>query len=393
MGVLDGVVVLDLSRVFAAPLATQMLSDLGAEVWKIEAFRGDDSRKWGEHVFNAFNRGKKSLAINLKDPRAQDILRRLALKADVLIENFKTGDLARYGLSYEALAKDNPRLVYLSLTGFGNTGPRAHQPGYDTIIQAMTGVMTATGDPEGPPTRVGVAWIDVMSGLTSTIGILAALHERSSSGRGQHIDLSLFDVGMMALVDMAQDYLQNGNIQMRSGNITRNLSPAQVFKTSDGWIVIAVGNDDQFVRMAQAMKLPELTTDPRFSSNLLRVKNRGALSDQMIPVLEQAGRDEWVRIFAEAKVPVSPIFNIGEAVEDRQAKARGAVWQVPDGAGGELPMVANPLRHMSRTPAAPAGVPPKIGQHSGQILQEQLGLSAEEVAVLARDGVIQPGAA
>jgi len=388
MGVLSNITVLDLSRVFAAPLATQMLSDLGARVWKIESFHGDDSRKWGPHVFDAFNRGKESIALNLKDARAQGIVRQLAMKADVFVENFKTGDLDRYGLSYAQLREINRRLVYLSLTGFGQTGPRRAQPGYDTIIQAMTGVMNSTGASDGPPTRVGIAWVDVMSGLVSAIGILAALHERRDSGEGQHIDLSLFDVGIMGLIDVAQDYLENGNVQRRMGNVTRNLSPAQVFKTQDGWIVIAVGNDDQFRRFCGAVGADRLAEDERFSTNLLRVANRDPLSRIIVPLLEARTREHWVQTLLGAGIPVSPIQDAAEALYDPQALARGAVWSIPTDAGNLLEVVANPLRHMSRTPATPAGPPPATGQHTEEILCRELGLSESEIRDLLRDGVI-----
>lgn len=389
MGILSNITILDLSRVFAAPFATQMLSDLGARVWKIESFQGDDSRKWGDHVFDAFNRGKKSLALNLKDPRAQDLLRRLASKSDVFVENFKTGDMDRYGLSYEALSRLNERLVYLSLSGFGHTGPRSQQPGYDTIIQAMVGAMSVTGDAEGPPTRVGIAWIDVMSGLVTTIGILAALNERQQSGKGQQIDLSLFDVGLMALVDVAQDYLQNGTIQHRAGNVTRNLSPAQVFKTSDGWVVVAVGNNEQFERLCQVIARTDLMSDERFKTNLLRVANRSALSEILIAIFETQARDHWVSVLKAAKIPASPIHDIEEALNDPQSAARGAIWTTPGRDGNDLSLMANPLRHMSRTPAVPAGPPPRLGEHSEEVLCDELGLSAEDIATLVRDGVIR----
>jgi crotonobetainyl-CoA:carnitine CoA-transferase CaiB-like acyl-CoA transferase len=388
MGVLSGITILDLSRVFAAPLATQMLSDLGARVWKIESFHGDDSRKWGPHVFDAFNRGKKSIALNLKDVRAQQIVQRLAMKADVFVENFKTGDLDRYGLSFDRLRQLNRRLVYLSLTGFGQTGPRRTQPGYDTIIQAMTGVMNSTGASDGPPTRVGIAWVDVMSGLVSAIGILAALHERQDSGEGQHIDLSLFDVGIMGLIDVAQDYLENGNVQRRMGNVTRNLAPAQVFKTQDGWIVIAVGNDDQFRRFCSAVGAARLAEDGRFRTNLLRVANREPLSGLISPILEAQTRDHWVRTLQGVGIPVSPIQDAAEAINDPQAHARGAVWSIPTAQGDVLKVLANPLRHMSRTPARPGGAPPETGQHTEEILCGELGLQEGEIQELLRDGVI-----
>jgi crotonobetainyl-CoA:carnitine CoA-transferase CaiB-like acyl-CoA transferase len=286
------------------------------------------------------------------------------------------------------LRSENPGLIYASLTGFGHTGPRRQQAGYDTVIQAMTGIMTATGEPDGPPTRVGVAWIDVMAGLVTTIGILAALQERAQSGAGQQIDLSLFDVGLMAMVDVAQDYLQNGRVQRRAGNVTRNISPAQVFATRDGWVVIAVGNDGQFARLCTLLGCPEITADPRFASNLARVAHRGALSDFLGPLIAAQERDDFVARLHGTNVPGSAILDIGETLRDAQAGARGAVWQVPSGAAA-LAMLASPLRHLSRTPAEPAGPPPALGEHSSAVLRDRLGLSEDDFAVLVRDGVVR----
>lgn len=381
---LENVRILDLSRVFAAPFATQMLSDLGAEVWKIEAPRGDDTRKWGAHVFAAFNRGKKSLVVDLKTADGQSIVRRLAAKADVVVENFKTGDLARYGLDYPSLQALNDRLVYLSLTGFGQTGPRRNQPGYDTVIQAMSGVMSVTGDPDRPPGRVGIAWIDVMSGLTTTIGILAALGERQRSGKGQHIDLSLFDVGLMALVDAGQDFLQNGRVHHRVGSITRNLSPAQPFQAADGWVVVAVGNDEQFVRMCHALGLPEVADDPRFTTNALRIEHRTVLADRLASRLATHPRARLIEMFEAARVPLSPILGIDEALQDQQTLARDIVWNLAPG----VHSLANPLQRMSRTPAAPAGPPPALGEHTREVLAETLGLDGAELDRLQRTGAI-----
>ena len=385
---LENVKILDLSRVFAAPFATQMLSDLGAEIWKIESPKGDDTRKWGAHVFAAFNRGKKSIAVNLKAPGGQSLVRRLAEKADVLVENFKTGDLARYGLDYGSLQPGNDRLIYLSLTGFGQTGPRKDQPGYDTVIQAMSGVMSVTGDADRPPGRVGIAWVDVMSGLTTTIGILAALNERQRSGKGQHIDLSLFDVGMMALVDAGQDYLQNGRVHTRVGSITRNLSPAQPFEAADGWVVVAVGNDEQFVRMCPVLGLPELATDARFTTNALRIEHRTALADLLAARIATFPRAILIEMFEAARVPLSPILGIDEALQDRQTLARDLIWNV--GAEG-FRTLGNPLQKMSRTPAAPAGPPPALGEHTLEVLAGELGLSSEELDRLQREGAISVG--
>jgi crotonobetainyl-CoA:carnitine CoA-transferase CaiB-like acyl-CoA transferase len=381
---LENVRILDLSRVFAAPFATQMLSDLGAEVWKIESPKGDDTRKWGAHVFAAFNRGKKSIVVDLKTADGQALVRLLAAKADVVVENFKTGDLARYGLDYPTLQKRNDRLIYLSLTGFGQTGPRKNQPGYDTVIQAMSGVMSVTGDPDRPPGRVGIAWIDVMSGLTTTIGILSALAERQHSGKGQHIDLSLFDVGIMALVDAGQDFLQTGRVHRRVGSITRNLSPAQPFQAADGWVVVAVGNDEQFVRMCHALDLADLAADPRFTTNALRIEHRTVLADRLAAKLATHSRAELIEMFETARVPLSPIHGIDEALQDRQTDARALVWDL----GAGVRSLANPLQRMSRTPAAPAGPPPALGQHTLEVLGHELGLDATELARLQQAGAI-----
>jgi crotonobetainyl-CoA:carnitine CoA-transferase CaiB-like acyl-CoA transferase len=385
---LEGITVLDLSRVFAAPFATQMLSDLGATVWKIESFKGDDTRRWGSHVFAAFNRGKNSLAINLKDARGQAIIADLATKSDILIENFKTGDLRRYQLDYDRLSKINKRLIYLSLTGFGQTGPRKDQPGYDTVIQAMSGVMSVTGEPDRPPGRIGIAWIDVMAGLTATIAILAAIQERHKSGVGQYIDLSLFDVGMMALVDVGQDYLQNGNIQSRIGSVTRNLSPAQPFKTADGWLVLAVGNDDQFIRMCSALRRPDLAADQRFKSNEARIEHRSALSNSIAADFEKHPRKYWIETFQKHQVPLSPIHDIAEALNDKQVDARNIVWKVEDTDGHKIPLLGNPLQHMSRTPATAAGAPPSLGAHTKSVLSAELGFTENELIKLEGDGVI-----
>jgi crotonobetainyl-CoA:carnitine CoA-transferase CaiB-like acyl-CoA transferase len=381
---LQDIRILDLSRVFAAPFATQMLSDLGAEVWKIESPKGDDTRKWGAHVFAAFNRGKKSIAVDLKTADGQAVVRRLAAKADVVVENFKTGDLARYGLDYPALSKLNDRLVYLSLTGFGQTGPRKDQPGYDTVIQAMSGIMSVTGDPDRPPGRVGIAWIDVMSGLTTTIGILAALNERQRSGKGQHIDLSLFDVGMMALVDAGQDFLQNGRVHHRVGSITRNLSPAQPFQAADGWVVVAVGNDEQFARMCPVLGLPELATDPRFTTNALRIEHRAVLAGLLAAKIATYPRATLIEMFEAARVPLSPIHGIDESLQDPQTLARDIIWNLGNG----VRSLANPLQRMSRTPAAPAGPPPALGQHTLEVLAAELGLNAEALTRLQDEGAI-----
>lgn len=381
---LAGLKVLDLSRVMAAPFAAQMLSDLGAEVVKIEALGGDDTRIWGTHYFRAANRGKKSVTVNLKDPKGQEIVRRLAADSDILLENFKSGDLKRYGLDYDSLAAINPRLIYLSVTGFGQTGPRSAQPGYDTIIQGMTGIMTLCGEPDRPPARAGLPVVDIMSGLIGTIGILSALHERNASGKGQQIDVSLFDVGIMMLVDAGQDYLDHDHVQSRLGGINRNFSPGQPFQTADGWVTLAVATDEQFRRMCKAMGLEALPDDPRFVDNSARVANRSALSEIMAPKFIERTSSQWEEIFKAATVPLSPIFNIAEAMADAQATARNLIWNI----GGAMRLIANPLQHMSRTPAKPACAPPELGQDTDDVLRNRLGMSNDEVTELVDEGVI-----
>jgi crotonobetainyl-CoA:carnitine CoA-transferase CaiB-like acyl-CoA transferase len=381
---LSDIKVLDLSRVLAAPFAGQMLSDLGAEVIKVEALGGDDTRTWGTHYFRAINRGKKSIAVNLKDPRGQAIVRQLALKSDVLLENYKVGDLARYGLDHPTLAKDNPGLIYLSITGFGQTGPRAAQPGYDTIIQGMTGIMTLCGEPDRPPARAGLPMVDIMSGMVGTVGILSALHERARSGLGQRIDLSLFDVGMMMLVDAGQDYLDHDHVQSRLGGINRNFSPGQPFQSTDGWVTLAVATDDQFRRMCLAMGLDTLPDDPRFTDNAARVVHRAELSAILAPCFAKASTQELEGTFKAAKVPLSPIFDIAEAFAEQQSAARNLIWNM----GGAMRLIANPLQHMSRTPARPASPPPELGQDAQMILCNNLQLAPDELATLIADGVI-----
>ncbi|WP_456476558.1 CaiB/BaiF CoA transferase family protein [Oceanithermus sp.] len=398
MGALDGLIVLDLSRILAGPYATQMLADLGAEVWKVESPWGDDTRRWGppfqegeSAYFLSTNRGKKSLAVNLKDPRGQRIVRRLAERADVLVENFKAGDLARYGLDYPSLAEVNPRLVYASITGFGQTGPRAAEPGYDAALQGMTGIMSVTGDPDGPPMKVGVAWIDVLTGLTAAVGILAALREREISGRGQHLDLALFDVGVAAMVNQAQAYLMTGLAPKRMGNAHPQIVPYQAFEASDKWFILAVGNDTQYRRLVEAIGRPDLWEDARYRTNAGRVEHRSELVAELARVFKTRSRAEWLELLRGAGVPVTPVNDVGEALADPQAEARGLLWEVAHPKLGSTPLLASPLQHMDRTPARPAGPPPLLGQHTREVLTGALGMDEDEVRALAEEGVLVLG--
>ncbi|HEY8486104.1 MAG TPA: CoA transferase [Limnochordales bacterium] len=393
---LEDVRVLDLSRVLAGPFCTQILADLGATVWKVEPPWGDESRTWGppfaggeSAYFLSINRGKKSLAIDLKHPDGPGLVRRLAEQADVLVENFKAGDLARYGLDYPSLSARNPRLVYVSITGFGHTGPRSAEPGYDIALQGMTGIMSVTGQPDGPPTKVGVAWIDLMTGMMAAVGVLAALHERARSGRGQHLDLSLFDVGVMAMANLAQSYLLTGRTPARMGNAHPQLVPYQAFQAADGWFIVAVGNDEQFRRFCQAIDLPELAQDPRFRENPGRVTHREELVGRLSQHLRHQPRQHWLSRLHQARVPAAPVLDLQEVFAEPQAHARRLVWQLEHPTAGPLPVVASPLQHLSRTPARPAAPPPLLGQHTRAVLQEALGLSPQELDDLERQGVIR----
>ena len=398
MGALDDITVLDLSRILAGPFCTQMLSDLGATVWKIESPWGDDTRRWGppfvegeSAYYLSTNRGKKSVAVNLRDPRGQELVQGLARKADVLIENFKVGDLARYGLDYASLSDANPGLVYASVTGFGQTGPRAAEPGYDAVLQGMTGLMSVTGAADGPPMRVGVAVVDLMTGLTTAIGVLSALHERARTGQGKHLDLSLFDIGIMAMVNLAQSYLADGVTPPRLGTAHAQIVPYQAFEASDGFFMLAVGNDAQFVRMAEAVGLPELAQDDRLETNAGRVAHREELIATLSATFAVRPREDILRTLESATVPVSPIYDVPDVMRDPQAIARGVVWEVEHPTLGLLPLIANPLRHASENPAAPAGHPPLLGEHTAETLGTALGLSESEVADLEQDGVVSLG--
>lgn len=399
-GPLAGIRVLDLSRVLAGPYCTQILADLGATVWKVEPPWGDETRGWGppfvqgeSAYFLSVNRGKKSVAVNIKDPRGQAIVRELARRADVLVENFKAGDLARYGLDYPSLAADNPRLVYASITGFGQDGPRAGEPGYDIALQGMTGIMSVTGEPDGPPTKVGVAWIDVMTGMMAAVGILAALWERERSGRGQHLDLSLFEVGLSAMANLAQSYLVSGVAPRRIGNAHPQIVPYQAFEAADGWFIVAVGNDQQYRRMCEAIGHPELGDDERFQTNAGRVRHRAELVPALAAVFRSRPRGEWLEALKAAGVPAAPVYDLAEALADPQAAARHVVWEVPHSLLGQVSMVASPLQHLSRTPATIAGPPPLLGEHTREVLADVLGLSQAEIDRLAEAGVVAVGRA
>ncbi|MDP6454868.1 MAG: CaiB/BaiF CoA-transferase family protein [SAR202 cluster bacterium] len=395
MGPLDNIVVLDLSRILAGPFSTQILSDLGATIWKIESPWGDDTRKWGppfiegeSAYYLSANRGKKSMIVNLRDERGQAIIKQMAQKADILVENFKVGDLVRRGLDYESISKINPRLIYASVTGFGQTGPRAPEPGYDAALQGMTGIMSVSGEPDGPPAKVGVAWIDILTGMTATIGILSALYEREISGKGQHVDVSLFDVGIVSMANLAQSYLTDNVVPGRIGTAHPQVAPYQSFEASDGHFMIAVGNDNQFRRFCDVLGLTDLPDDERYKDNAARIANREELAGKIAEVFKTNTRDHWLEAIAGVGVTVTPVNTLGDIFEDPQAKARNSLWEVEHPTIGKLPLLASALQHMSRTPAAPQGPPPLLGEHTSQVLAEDLGISDDEIAKLKDDGVI-----
>ena len=396
MGPLDNIVVLDLSRILAGPFSTQILSDLGATVWKVESPWGDDTRKWGppfiegeSAYYLSANRGKKSMIVNLRDERGQAIIKQMAQKADILVENFKVGDLARRGLDYDSVSKINPRLIYASVTGFGQTGPRAPEPGYDAALQGMTGVMSVTGETDGPPSKVGVAWIDILTGLTATIGILSALYDRENSGLGQHVDVSLFDVGIVSMANLAQSYLTDNVVPGRIGTAHPQVAPYQSFEATDGHFMIAVGNDDQFRRFCDVLGLTTLPDDARYKDNAARIANREELAGKIAEVFKTNTRDHWIEAIAGVGVTVTPVNTLGDVFKDPQAKARKSLWEVDHPTIGNLPLLASALQHLSRTPASPQGPPPLLGEHTNQVLSEDLGISEEEIAKLKEDGVIE----
>lgn len=343
---LKGLKVVELARILAGPWIGQTLADLGAEVIKVEGPEGDDTRRWGppfieratpdggtETVaayFHATNRGKTSVVCDLKSPKDLARLKALIADADVLIENFKVGGLRKYGLDYDTLSQDNPRLVYASITGFGQNGPRAKQAGYDFLIQGMTGIMEVTGEPDGQPQKVGVAWIDVFTGLYGVIGIQAALAERERSGKGQNVDLALFDCGLSVLANQASNFLLGGQEPTRLGNAHPNIVPYQVFPASDGHLIIACGNDRQFRALCDALGLSDLADDPAYATNPARVANRVALTETLSAATSARTRADLIDVLEQVAVPAGPINRVSEALSDPQATDRGMVV-APDG--------------------------------------------------------------
>jgi len=384
-GPLKGIRVLDLTRVLAGPHATQILADLGAEVIKVERpGTGDDTRGWGPPYvkdaqgndtaettyFAGCNRGKKSVVLDLSDPDAQKKVRELAGQCDVLVENYKVGDLARYGLDFASLHKLYPGLIYCSITGFGQTGPYAERAGYDPIAQAMCGMMSVTGEPEDKadttPQRVGVAVVDLMSGQYSVIGILAALLHRKETGAGQHIDIGLLDVGVASMANIGSAYLGAGVVSKRNGGVHPSVTPSQVFECADGYVIVAAANDVQFRKLCEVAGRPEIASDERFATNSARVRNRAQVAPLLDAIFRARPVADWSGALARAGVSCGPILSIDKVFDDPQVRARGMVVEVPYAPAGTLKMTGSPIR-MSATPLDSAKPPPLLGEHQHEI--------------------------
>ncbi len=409
-GPLKGLRILDMSRILAGPTCTQILGDLGADVIKIERPGvGDDTRKWGppyvkdsdendtseSAYYLSSNRNKRSLTLDITQIAGQQIIRKLAGKCDVLIENYKVGGLKKYGLDYTALKADFPDLIYCSITAFGQTGPKSHRLGYDFVIQAMGGIMSVTGEPDGSPMKVGVGIADVMCGMYAAVSILAAVRHRDQSensgagGNGQHIDLSLLDSQAAWLINSGSNYLTSGENQHRLGNAHPNLVPYQVFQTSDSFFVLAVGNEIQFQKFCKFAGATELSEDSRFKSNASRVKNRKILA-QMINELTQCNSTQfWLEGLEKLQVPCGPVNTIEEVFNDPQIKHREMEISLPHplSGKGDVSLIGSPVK-MSATPVSYRNAPPTLGQHTNEILAEILGIDEEEYRDLAKKGVI-----
>ena len=392
---LEGIRILDLSRILAGPWCSMLLGDLGADVIKVERpGRGDDTRAWGppfvgpeSAYYLSVNRNKRSVCLDLKEARGLEIAQGLAARSDVVLQNFAPGVVDRLGLGYEALSALNPRLVYCSLSAFGLDGPYVERKGYDALVQAMGGLMSITGEPDGPPTKVGVAVTDVLAGLYAKSGILAALWERERSGRGQHVDVALLDSLVASLVNQTQSYLVTGEAPGRLGSAHPSIVPYQPFEAADGSLLVAVGNDAQFAALCGLLGRPELATDPRFVDNAARVASREVLVGLLGEVFRTRELAHWVGACEEAGVPAGPVQDLAATFADPQLRHRGVVVEVDHPTAGRLPMVANPIR-MSRSELTVDRPPPTLGQHTDEVLAEVLGLSEVELAGLRRDGVI-----
>ena len=391
---LQNIRVLDLSRVLAGPYCTMVLGDLGAEIIKVEPPEGDETRGWGppfaegeSAYYLCVNRNKRGMVVNLKMDEGREILRELAMQSDVLVENFRPGTLKKFGLDFETLHELNPRLIYCSISGFGQTGPLRDMPGYDFMIQAMGGIMSVTGEPDGEPMKVGVAVADLFAGQNAVISILAALQARTFTGEGQYIDIALFDSELGWLANVASNFLISGKNPKRYGNAHANIEPYQSFQASDGWFVVAVGNDKQFEAFCKVIGKPELSADERFSTNSARVQNREILIPLLKPIFMQKTVSEWLALIGD-QFPCGPINNFDQVFSMPHVKEREMLVQMEHPTIGALPLVGSPLK-MGGTPVSYRLPPPLMGQHTKDILRESLGYSDEKVMALAKGGCIK----
>ncbi len=392
-GPLTGVRILDLSRILAGPTATQLMGDLGADVIKVEQpGRGDDTRAWGppfvkdadgndtceSAYYLSSNRNKRSVTIDISKPGGQALVRRLAGRSDILIENFKVGGLEKYGLSYERMKDDFPRLVYCSITGFGQTGPNATRPGYDFLAQAMGGLMSLTGEPDGGPLKVGIGIADIMCGMYAAVAVLAALRHRDLAGTGQHVDLGLVDTQVAWLINEGVNYMISGRVPRRMGNAHANVIPYQAFATSDGTVVIAVGNDAQFARFAEFAGVPELADDPRFRTNADRIVNRDALIGLLEPIISHHPTSHWLDGLKGVGVPSGPVNTIDQVFADPQVLERGMKIHMDHAqAPGGVDLIGNPIK-LSETPVSYRRAPPVLGEHTDEVLAELLDMDEHE---------------
>jgi formyl-CoA transferase len=405
-GPLCGLRVLDMSRILAGPWCGQVLADLGADVIKVERpGKGDDTRGWGppflkdadgrdtteSAYYLCANRGKQSITLDIAKPEGQAIARELAQHADVLLENYKVGDLKRYGLDYDTLSALNPRLVYCSITGFGQDGPLRDRAGYDFMVQGMGGLMSITGErddlPGGGPQKAGVAIADLMTGMYATVALLAAIEERHRSGRGQHIDMALLDTQVAWLANQNSNYLIGGEVPKRMGNAHPNVVPYQTFPTQDGNLILAVGNDGQFKRFCEAAGIAATGNDPRFASNALRIANRDACIAAIAPAMKLKSTAQWMAVLEPLGVPCGPIHRLDDVFANPQIRHRGMQVDVPHPLVKSVPLVANPIKY-SRTPLDYQVPPPLLGQHTEELLRDLLGKSAEEISALRSAGII-----
>ena len=402
-GALTGVTVVDLTRVLAGPTCTQILGDLGADVIKIERpGAGDDTRKFappflkddaGEDTtessyYMGANRNKRSVALDIAKPEGAELVRLMAKDADVLVENFKTGNLAKYALAYEDLKDANPKLVYCSVTGFGQTGPYAPRPGYDFLIQGMAGMMSITGEPDGEPQKVGVPIADIMAGMYASVAVNAALRHAAVTGQGQYIDIGMMDTTVAALANAGMNYI-HGNMLGRLGNAHPNIVPYQPFKTEDGFIIVAIGNDSQFQRFCELAERTDLCKNPEFATNDARVRNREALLPQLYKIFEQRPSADWLSDLEAQKIGCGPINNLEQVFNDPHVKDRGMVVNMDHPLAGDrgVDLIGSPMR-FTETPVAYRHAPPQVGQHTEQVLREKLGLSDDDLSALRDKEVI-----